>query len=49
MKARAPGKIVLTGAYAVLAGAPALVIAVDRHAVSLLVRAEVASEKGAQD
>ena len=34
MKARAPGKIVLTGAYAVLAGAPALVIAVDRHAVA---------------
>lgn len=34
MKARAPGKIVLTGAYAVLAGAPALVVAVDRHAVA---------------
>lgn len=34
MRARAPGKIVLTGAYAVLEGAPALVIAVDRHAVA---------------
>ena len=34
MKARAPGKIVLTGAYAVLHGAPALVVAVDRHAVA---------------
>jgi len=29
----APGKLVLTGAYAVLEGAPAIVIAVDRHAV----------------
>src|SRR5580704_16155372 len=28
----APGKLVLTGAYAVLAGAPAIVIAVDRYA-----------------
>lgn len=34
MRARAPGKIVLTGAYAVLHGAPALVLAVDRHAVA---------------
>ena len=34
MKARAPGKIVLTGAYAVLRGAPALVLAVDRYAVA---------------
>ena len=34
MKARAPGKIVLTGAYAVLHDAPALVVAVDRHAVA---------------
>jgi len=34
MKARAPGKLVLTGAYAVLEGAPAIVAAVDRHAVA---------------
>ena len=31
MKARAPGKLVLSGAYAVLDGAPALVAAVDRY------------------
>jgi phosphomevalonate kinase len=30
--ARAPGKLFVTGEYAVLAGAPALVAAVDRHA-----------------
>jgi phosphomevalonate kinase len=30
----APGKLVLTGAYAVLEGAPAIVAAVDRYAVS---------------
>jgi phosphomevalonate kinase len=29
----APGKLVLTGAYAVLEGAPAIVVAVDRYAV----------------
>ncbi len=34
MRARAPGKLVLTGAYAVLAGAPAIVVAVDRYAVA---------------
>lgn len=34
MKARAPGKIVLSGAYAVLHGAPALVTAVDRYVVA---------------
>lgn len=34
MKVRAPGKLVVTGAYAVLSGAPALVLAVDRHAVA---------------
>jgi phosphomevalonate kinase len=34
VKARAPGKLVLTGAYAVLDGAPAIVVAVDRHAVA---------------
>lgn len=32
MRARAPGKLVLSGAYAVLRGAPALVSAVDRYA-----------------
>lgn len=32
IKARAPGKVVLWGEYAVLAGAPALVMAVDRFA-----------------
>ena len=31
VRARAPGKILLTGEYAVLEGAPALVCAVDRH------------------
>jgi phosphomevalonate kinase len=35
----APGKLVLTGAYAVLEGAPAIVVAVDRYAV-----ADVASQ-----
>jgi phosphomevalonate kinase len=34
VRARAPGKLVLTGAYAVLAGAPAIVVAVDRYAVA---------------
>ncbi len=34
MKAIAPGKLVLTGAYAVLEGAPATVAAVDRYAVA---------------
>jgi len=33
VKARAPGKLVLSGAYAVLEGAPALVTAVDRYAL----------------
>src|SRR6185437_2901148 len=32
--ARAPGKLVLSGAYAVLEGAPCLVAAVDRYAVA---------------
>ncbi len=32
MRARAPGKLVLSGAYAVLRGAPAVVTAVDRYA-----------------
>lgn len=34
MRVIAPGKLVLTGAYAVLEGAPAIVIAVDRYAVT---------------
>lgn len=34
MIAKAPGKLVLSGAYAVLAGAPAIVTAVDRYAVA---------------
>jgi phosphomevalonate kinase len=34
VKVRAPGKLVLTGAYAVLEGAPAIVLAVGRHAVA---------------
>jgi phosphomevalonate kinase len=33
-RARAPGKLVLSGAYAVLSGAPALVAAVDRYALA---------------
>lgn len=33
-RARAPGKLVLSGAYAVLDGAPALVAAVDRYALA---------------
>jgi len=34
VRARAPGKIVLSGAYAVLHGAPGLVAAVDRYALA---------------
>lgn len=34
MKARAPGKVVLSGAYSVLEGAPALVSAVDRYVLA---------------
>ena len=34
MKARAPGKVVLSGAYAVLEGAPAIVSAVDRFVIA---------------
>ena len=34
MRAIAPGKLVLTGAYAVLLGAPAIVAAIDRYAVA---------------
>ncbi len=39
MITRAPGKLVLSGAYAVLEGAPALVAAVDRYAEADAVRA----------
>ncbi len=34
MRARAPGKLVLSGAYAVLEGAPCLVAAVDRYVIA---------------
>ena len=34
MRARAPGKLVLSGAYAVLYGAPAIVTAVSRYAIA---------------
>jgi phosphomevalonate kinase len=34
MKARAPGKLVISGAYAVLEGAPAIVTAVDRYVIA---------------
>lgn len=34
MRARAPGKLVLSGSYAVLHGAPAIVAAVDRYVVA---------------
>ena len=34
MRARAPGKIVMSGAYAVLEGAPAIVTAVDRYVLA---------------
>ncbi len=39
MMAHAPGKLVLSGAYVVLEGAPALVAAVDRYAVADTARA----------
>ena len=41
MRIMAPGKLVLTGAYAVLEGAPAIVVAVDRYA-----RADVGGPTG---
>ncbi len=39
MRARAPGKILLSGAYAVLGGAPAIVAAVDRYVTADTARA----------
>jgi phosphomevalonate kinase len=38
LEARAPGKLVALGEYAVLEGAPALVLAIDRYAVATLER-----------
>jgi phosphomevalonate kinase len=54
MKARAPGKLVLSGAYSVLEGAPAIVTAVDRYAsadtsaAATRVTPEVAAALGAR-
>nr|MBA3501924.1 hypothetical protein [Deltaproteobacteria bacterium] len=57
--ATAPGKLILTGEYAVLDGAPAIVTAVDRRAVArrdavrgsspflLAVAHEIANKRGA--
>src|SRR5262245_51622652 len=39
MIARAPGKLVLSGAYSVLEGAPCIVAAVDRYAIADAARA----------
>jgi phosphomevalonate kinase len=39
MRARAPGKVVISGAYAVLEGAPAIVTAVDRYVTADALRA----------
>ncbi len=36
LEARAPGKLVALGEYAVLEGAPALVLAIDHYAVATL-------------
>jgi len=43
LTARAPGKVVLTGEYAVLCGAPAIVAAIDRYAD---VRHDIADDAG---
>ena len=43
MRAAAPDKLLLTGAYAVLEGAPAIVVAVDRYAIADTSREQVAS------
>lgn len=61
MISTAPGKLILTGEYAVLRGAPALVVAVNRRAIArrdavrgsspflLAVAAELAERRGATD
>jgi phosphomevalonate kinase len=46
MRVAAPGKLLLTGSYAVLEGAPALVCAVDRLAIAGVDRLTIAGEKG---
>jgi hydroxymethylglutaryl-CoA reductase len=45
VSARAPGKLFVTGAYAVLDGHPALVLAVDRYATARVVEYEHASTR----
>jgi phosphomevalonate kinase len=49
VKVIAPGKLVLTGAYAVLEGAPAIVIAVDRHAAAAVASPESVDVSALQD
>ena len=44
IRARAPGKVVALGEYAVLEGAPALVLAVDRYAAATIAPSEDAAE-----
>ena len=39
-RVRVPGKLILAGEYAVLAGAPAVVCAVDRHLDTVLITVE---------
>ena len=41
MRATAPGKLILTGEYAVLEGAPAIVVAVDRRVVATVGRLDI--------
>jgi phosphomevalonate kinase len=49
MKVIAPGKLVLTGAYAVLEGAPAIVAAVDRYAVAEVARPDSVDTRALHD
>lgn len=49
MKIIAPGKLVLTGAYAVLEGAPAVVVAVDRYAVADVARPDEVDTRAMHD
>jgi mevalonate kinase len=44
--ARAPGKVMLSGEYAVLDGAPALVMAVDRYASATAAREALEDRDG---